>query len=67
MQGKCTHLQVISTQSAQTQQTWGYRHATKTRGLILSHDTSVGFSFRNIDANLGSFAKVSVPVESIIP
>ena len=37
-------------------QTWSYRHATKTSGRFLFH----------IVANLGSLAKVSVPVRSII-
>ena len=56
---KSTHLQVISQQNTQTQQTWGYRHTTKNQRAFLSRDTGVNFSFRNIVANLGSFAKVS--------
>ena len=31
------------------------------------YDTSVGFNSRHNSANLGSFAKVSVPLQSIIP
>ena len=67
MQWKSTHWQAIPPQSTQTQQTRGYRHTTNTSGLFLSRDTGIGFSFRNIVANLGSFAKVPVPVGSIIP
>ena len=67
MLGKSTHLQVIPQQSTQTQQTFGYRHTTKTSGLFCA--TWVGdFSSRNKFANLKVFfAKVSVPVQSIIP
>ena len=35
--------------------------------LFFSHDTGVDFSSRNNFANSGSFAKVSFPVESLIP
>ena len=35
MLGKSTHWQVIQQQSTRMQQTWGYRHATKTSGLFL--------------------------------
>ena len=50
-----------------TQQICHYEHVRKTRGLFLLHDKGVGFSSHNNFANLGSFAKVSVPVRSIIP
>ena len=43
------------------------RHARKTSELFLLYDTGVDFSSRNNFANLGLFAKVSVPVQSIIP
>ena len=36
-------------------------------GLFILYRTGVGFSSRNNFANLGSFAKVSIPVQSIIP
>ena len=44
-----------------------FPNATKTSGLLLLHSTGVNFSSRNNFANLGSFAKVSVPVQFIIP
>ena len=50
-----------------TQQTCGYRHTRKTSRLFKWHRTGVHFCSFNNFANLGSFAKVSVPVESIIP
>ena len=67
MLGKSTHLQVISQQSTQTQQICHYRHARKTSELFLLHNTGIDFSSRNNVANLGSFAKVSAPDQSIIP
>ena len=50
-----------------TQQICHYKHATKTSGLFLLYGASVGFNFRNNFANFGSFAKVSVPLQFIIP
>ena len=41
-----------------SQQICHYRHATKTIGLFLLYDTSVGFNFRNNFANLGFFAEL---------
>ena len=49
------------------QQICDYRHVRKTIVLFLLHNMGVGFSSRNDFANLRSFAKVSVPVGSIIP
>ena len=49
------------------QQTCGYRHTTKTSGLFYWHRTGADYSSHNNFANLGSFAKVSIPVGSIIP
>ena len=49
------------------QQICHYRHGRKTGGLFLLYDTGVNFISRNNLNNLGSFAKVSVPVKSIIP
>ena len=54
------------TKQPKTQQICHYRHARKTSGPFLLSDTGVDFSFRNNFANVGFFAKVSVPVESII-
>ena len=67
MLGKSAHLQVIPQQAPKTQQICHYIHATKTRELFLLYNTGVDFSSSNNFANLGSFAKVSVPVASIIP
>ena len=50
-----------------TQQICQYRLARKTRGLFLLHDSNVDFSSCSKFANVGSFAKVSTPVRSIIP
>ena len=50
-----------------TRQICHYRHARKTSGLYLLHDTGVDFSSSNNFANLDSFAKVSVTVGFIIP
>ena len=49
------------------QQICHYRHATKTTGLFLLYDTSVVFNSLNNFANLISFAKVSIPLQFIIP
>ena len=64
MVGKSTHLS--RSKAPKTQQICHYRHATKTNGLFLLHSAGVNFSDRNNFANLGSFAKVSVPVQFII-
>ena len=50
-----------------TQQICHKRQARKTSWPFLLYNTGVDFSFRNNFANVGSFAKVSVPAESIIP
>ena len=50
-----------------TQQICHYRHARKTRKPFLLFNTGVKFNSRNNVANSGSFAKVSVPVQFIIP
>ena len=50
-----------------TQQICHYRHATKTSGICLLYSTGINLSLRNKFANLRSFAKVSVPVQFIIP
>ena len=51
---KSPHLHVVPQQSTKMQH-------------FLLHRTGLDFSSRNKFTNLGSFAKVSVPVESIIP
>ena len=53
--------------AAKTQQICHYRHVRKTCGLFLLHDTNAGVSSRNNFANLGSFAKVFISVQFIIP
>ena len=63
---KSAHLQVSPQQTSKTQEICHYRHATKTSGLFLLYSLGVDFSSRNNFANLGFFAKVSVPVQSII-
>ena len=50
-----------------TQQICHYKHATKTSGPLLLYSTGVDFSSRNNFANLSSFAKAFVPVQSIVP
>ena len=44
-----------------------YRHTTKNQWTFLLYTTGVNFSSRNIFSNLSSFAKVLVPVGSMIP
>ena len=56
-----------SSKAPKTQQICQYSHGRKASGPFLLYDTGVGFSSHNNFANLGSFAKVSVPVGSIIP
>ena len=51
-----------------TQQICHYRHATKTSGTFLFYDMNVDFnSPNNFAKNFRSFAKVSVPLQFIIP
>ena len=50
-----------------TQQICHYRQARKTSILFLVYDTGADFSSRNNFSNSGSFAKVSIPLRSIIP
>ena len=49
-----------------TQQIYHYRHTRKISGPFSLYGTGFDFSSRNNFAMLGSFAKVSVPVETII-
>ena len=50
-----------------TQQNCHYRHAIKTNRPFLSRGNGVEFISSNNFATLGSFAKASLPVETIIP
>ena len=58
MVGKSTHLKVIPQKSTQN---------AVNLPLQTSDNTGVHFKSRINFANLGSFAKVSVPLQSIIP
>ena len=60
-------VQVIPQQSTEKRQIYAYRHARKASGLFGWHRTGVDFISRNNFTNLGSFAEVSVLVQSIIP
>ena len=66
-QQKSTHLHVVSQHITKMQQIWCYRHMKKTSGLFLWHRMGVDFSSRNKVSHLGSLAKISIPVETIIP
>ena len=67
MLGKSTHLQVIPQQSDQNTVNLPLQTCDKILWTFLLYNTGVDFSSRNNFANLGSFAKVSVPVQCIIP
>ena len=67
MVGKAPIYTLSRSKALKTQQICHYRYAKKTSGLFLLYDTGVDFSSRNNFANLDTFAKVSVSVESIIP
>ena len=64
---KALAYKLSRSKALKTQQTSHYRPVRKTICLFLLHDTGVGFSSHNNFATLGSFAKVSIPVGSIIP
>ena len=67
MVGKAPIYILTSRKAPETQQICYCRHATKTSGPFLLYDMGVGFNIRNNFANFGSFAKVSVPLQFIIP
>ena len=67
MVGKSTHLQVILQQSTQNTATLQLQTGDKNQWAFLLYNTGVDFSSHNNSANLDSLAKVSVPVQSIIP
>ena len=52
----------LAVKAPKTQQICHYRHTRKTSELFLLFNTGADFSLRNNFANLGSCAKVSVPV-----
>ena len=64
---KAPIYKISRSKAPKTQQICCYRHARKINGPFSLHDTGVYFGLRNNFANLRSFAKTSVPVESIIP
>ena len=66
MLGKELIYKLSRSKTLKTQQICYYRHAKKPV-IFLLYNTSVNFNARNNFANLGSFAKVSVPVQSVIP
>ena len=61
---KSTHLQAIPQQRKANLEIQTYK---KNQWTFLWNHTGVDFSSRNNFANLGSFGKVSVPVQFIIP
>ena len=67
MVGKSTHLQVISQKRTQNAANLPLQTCDKKQWTFLLNDTGVGFNSRNNFANLGSFAKVSVPLQFVIP
>ena len=67
MVGKAPVYRLSRSKAPKTQQICHYRRAEKTSAPFLLYDTAVDFSSRNDFANLGSFAIVSVPVETTIP
>ena len=66
MLAKSALLHVSHCKAPKTQQVASYKHTRKTSELFLWYQTGVKFSSNNNLANLGSLAKVSVPVR-IIP
>ena len=67
MVGKSTRLQVIPQKSTQNTTNLPLQTYEKKQWNFSLYDTGVGFNIPNNFANLGSFAKVSVPSQSIIP
>ena len=64
-QKKAPVYKLTRRRTPKTQQICHYRHETKTSGPFLLYNTGVGFN--NNFANLGAFAKVSVPSQFINP
>ena len=66
MVGKSAHLQVIPRKGTQNAANLPLQTCDKNQWTFL-YDMGVGFNSLNNCANLGSFAKVSVPLQFIIP
>ena len=67
MLGKAPIYKLFCSKAPKTQQICYCRHARKTSGFFLLLSTGIdSISFNNF-ANIGSFAKVSIPGQSIIP
>ena len=64
---KSTYLQVISQKSTENAANLPLQTCDKNQWTFLLYDTGVGFNSCNNFANLGFFAKVSVPLQFIIP
>ena len=64
---KSAHLPIIRQKNTQNTATLPLQTCDKNQWTFLLYDTGVDFSSRNNSANLGSFAKVSFPVQSIFP
>ena len=67
MIGKSTHLQVIPQKSTQNAAKLPLQNMRQKPVEFLLNDTGVDFNFRNNFASLCFFAKVSVPLQFIIP
>ena len=67
MVGKSTHLQIIPQKSTQNAANLPLQTCDKNQWTFLVYNTGVGFNSRDNFANSCSFAKVSVPLQSIIP
>ena len=64
---KSAHLPIIRQKNTQNTATLPSQTCNKNQRTFLLYSTGVDFSSRNDSANLGSFAKVSFPVQSIFP
>ena len=67
MVGESTYLQVIPQKSTQNTVNLPLQTCDKNQWNLFLYNTSVGFKSRNNFAKLGLFAKVSIPVQFIIP
>ena len=66
-QQKSPHLHVVPSQQTPKRSKFSVTNISERPVDFLRHQTSVDVSLRNTFTNLGSFEKVSIPVESIIP
>ena len=67
MIGKSTHLQVIPQKSTKKRSKFAIATRDKNQWTFFLYDTGVDFNSRNNFASLCFFAKVSVPLQFIIP